>query len=147
MDKKPFTILKMIHKDCGGTIQEDWTIIYPHSINNGKLIKYTPALRCTRCKQETLGDAQIAFLCEANKTMNVKSGTLAYQEGGEHYKTMSIEPWEIFDAHPQLTHYECSAIKYILRNKPGNDRITELKKAIHHLQHQIELEVAKDETV
>jgi len=71
--------------------------------------------------------------------MQTKSGTLAQQVGGTHYKTMRIEPWEIFDAHPQLTHYECSAIKYILRNKPGNDRVIELKKAIHYLEHQIEL--------
>ena len=69
-----------------------------------------------------------------------KPGTLARQVGGTHYKTMKIEPWEIFDAHPQLTHFECSAIKYILRTKPGTSRIEELQKAIHHLEHQIELE-------
>lgn len=69
-----------------------------------------------------------------------KPGTLAYQIGGNHYKKMKLEPWEIFDAHPQLSHYECSAIKYILRTKPGNKRVEELKKAIHYLNHQVELE-------
>lgn len=86
-----------------------------------------------------------ACIEEAKKHIETtKTGTLSYQVGGNHYKTMTIEPWEIFDAHPQLTHYECCAIKYILREKPGASRVEELKKAIHYLQHQVELEGRKD---
>lgn len=65
--------------------------------------------------------------------------TLTYQEGGDHYVTMPIQPWEIIDAH-NLNFYEGNIIKYLLREKVGNDRVMELKKAKHYLEHLIELE-------
>jgi hypothetical protein len=62
--------------------------------------------------------------------------SLDRQVGGDHYKRLKLQPWEIVDA-CGLNFYEGNAIKYILRHK-GN-RIEDLKKAIHYLEHQIEL--------
>ena len=57
------------------------------------------------------------------------------QVGGNHYKVLDIQPWEIIDAN-DLNFYEGNAIKYILRKK--DDRIRDLQKAIHYLEHEIE---------
>jgi len=62
--------------------------------------------------------------------------TLKRQVGGDHYKQLPIQPWEIIDA-CGLSFYEGNAIKYILRKK--DNRIQDLEKAIHYLEHQIEL--------
>lgn len=63
--------------------------------------------------------------------------SLKKQIGGTHYKTLAIQPWEIIDANG-LNFYEGNAIKYILRRK--GDRIEDLQKAVHYLEHLIELE-------
>ena len=67
---------------------------------------------------------------------NKKSPSLQKQIGGNHYKVLGIEPWEIVDANG-LDYYRGNAIKYILRKKGG---IEDLKKAIHYIEHIIELE-------
>ena len=62
--------------------------------------------------------------------------SLDKQEGGQHYKKLKIQPWEIIDAWG-LDFYLGNVIKYIGRDK--GDRIGDLKKAIHYLEHEIEL--------
>lgn len=62
--------------------------------------------------------------------------SLEKQVGGDHYKRLKIQPWEIVDA-CGLDFYLGNVIKYVLRDK-GN-RIEDLKKAIHYLEHKIEL--------
>jgi hypothetical protein len=70
--------------------------------------------------------------------------TLDKQEGGDHYKRLKIQPWEIIDA-CGLDFYEGNVIKYILRRKGElKDRIVDLRKAIHCLEHEIELLIAQE---
>lgn len=80
--------------------------------------------------------------CKGRGHVSDKPQSLTHQHGGDHYTTMPIQPWEIIDSH-RLNFYEGNAIKYILRRKPGQNRVLELQKAIHYLEHQIELEEAK----
>ena len=61
--------------------------------------------------------------------------TLKRQVGGNHYKDMKIQPWQIIDAH-NLDFYEGCVIKYILRRKTNREE--DLKKAIHCIEHIIE---------
>jgi len=70
--------------------------------------------------------------------------SLKTQVGGDHYKKLKLQPWEIIDA-CGLGFYEGNAIKYILRKK--DSRIEDLRKAIHYLEHQIELEIEKERVV
>jgi len=60
------------------------------------------------------------------------------QHGGKHYLKMAIQPWEVIDANG-LNFYEGNALKYLLRYKSKNG-IEDLKKAIHYIEHLIELE-------
>jgi len=62
--------------------------------------------------------------------------SLTRQEGGDHYKRLKLQPWEIIDA-LGLDFYLGNVVKYVIRDK--GDRIGDLKKAIHYLEHKIEL--------
>ena len=60
------------------------------------------------------------------------------QVGGEHYKSLPLEPWKIIDANG-LDYFRGNVIKYILRDKgTKKDQIQDLKKAIHYIEHIIE---------
>ena len=74
-------------------------------------------------------------LCEKQYMEDMNRGALGKQVGGSHYKTTSIQPWNIIDAH-NLNYYEGNAIKYILRKK--SNRVEDLEKAIHYLEKVIE---------
>tara|TARA_R100000234_G_scaffold39286_2_gene23330 strand:- start:5460 stop:5729 length:270 start_codon:yes stop_codon:yes gene_type:complete len=59
------------------------------------------------------------------------------QYGGEHYKQMTISPWDVIDSFPleqKVGAYRANAIKYILRMGAKDDQILEVKKAIHYLR-------------
>ncbi len=58
------------------------------------------------------------------------------QVGGRHYLDLPIQPWQIIDANG-LDFYQGTALAYIIRNK-GN-RIQDIKKAIHTLEHYVEV--------
>jgi hypothetical protein len=64
------------------------------------------------------------------------------QEGGDHYKSLrGMETWDIITAWG-LGFLDGNALKYISRwRKKGG--IEDLKKAIHYLEKQIEVEEAK----
>ena len=65
------------------------------------------------------------------------------QVGGTHYINMPIQPWQIIDL-LGLGFYEGSALKYLLRRKGKRQRrIEDLRKAIHCIEHLIELEEKK----
>lgn len=62
--------------------------------------------------------------------------SLQRQEGGDHYRKMKIQPWEIIDSH-NLNFYEGNILKYLLRKK--DSRKDDLKKLIHYAEHLLEL--------
>nr|WP_297388224.1 DUF3310 domain-containing protein [uncultured Roseateles sp.] len=63
---------------------------------------------------------------------------LAKQEGGEHYKQMPLQPWEIIERN-KLDFWEGNVIKYTLRYK-SKDGAGDLRKAVHYLEYLIERE-------
>lgn len=64
------------------------------------------------------------------------------QEGGQHYKDMSIEPLEFFLANSTpdqvVAIMRQNVTKYIWRNKAGGSRLQDFKKARHYLDICIE---------
>jgi hypothetical protein len=66
------------------------------------------------------------------------AGALAIQEGGAHYKDMTIQPVEYIHANG-VGYFEGNVIKYVSRwrSKGG---IEDLKKARHYLDLLLELE-------
>ena len=63
------------------------------------------------------------------------------QEGGAHYRAMSIEPWDVIDTWPaeqRVGADRAGAIKYIMRMGAKDERTIEARKAAHYCQKLIE---------
>jgi len=64
------------------------------------------------------------------------------QYGGEHYKKMTVSPWDVIDSFPreqQIGAYRANAIKYLLRMGSKDDSVLEIKKAIHYLRKLVKV--------
>ena len=70
-----------------------------------------------------------------------ETSTLTAQVGGDHYRTMTIQPWEAIEAwcSPEEVagYHKATAIGYIAREQQKGG-IEDIKKAIHHLQRLVE---------
>ena len=72
--------------------------------------------------------------------MKLLKSVLGIQKGGKHYKGLAIQPVEIAKAN-NLCFRVFSALKYMFRHdKPGGERVLDIKKAIHYLQILLEQE-------
>lgn len=63
------------------------------------------------------------------------------QIGGDHYKEMPVEPWDVVDSWPvdqQIGYYRGNAIKYIMRMGRKDEALQEIRKARHYLDKLIE---------
>jgi len=69
---------------------------------------------------------------------------LETQEGGDHYKSMTIQPVEFIHANG-LGYFEGAVIKYMCRWRRKNG-IEDLRKARHYIDLLIELEDALPRT-
>ena len=70
------------------------------------------------------------------KTANAK------QVGGDHYKKMGIQTWDVVDTWPleqQIGYYRGNALKYVMRIGSKDEEIQEAGKAIHYLEKLIEV--------
>jgi Protein of unknwon function (DUF3310) len=78
----------------------------------------------------------------------MSESTNDYQVGGEHYKKMAIEPWEVMQA--VLTHEEWvgflkgNIIKYSMRQGRKVDAHDDGEKAKHYLAKLAEVEEEAD---
>lgn len=72
------------------------------------------------------------------KVMQVTSSPLDVQEGGQHYKSMAIQPIEFIHAN-NIPFLEANVVKYICRwrNKGG---VNDLNKVKHYVDLLIHLE-------
>lgn len=64
-------------------------------------------------------------------TFGITQDPLQQQVGGDHYRTMEIQPVEFILANG-LGFCEGNVVKYICRRK-GDDRLQDLRKARHYL--------------
>lgn len=64
------------------------------------------------------------------------------QIGGDHYKNMGVEPWDVVDTWPveqRIGAYRHGALKYVMRMGTKDENVKEIKKAIHYLQKLVEV--------
>ena len=90
-----------------------------------KKFKTAPSL-VYNVRKKTLGSKQV-----------VTNSANSHQEGGDHYKTMAIQPWDFIIGN-QLGFLEGNIVKYVCRwqSKGG---IEDLRKANHYLTKLIEV--------
>ena len=62
----------------------------------------------------------------------------ARQEGGTHYKQLSIQPWDYIVSN-NLGYLEGNVVKYVTRWQTKGNGIEDLKKAKHYLDKLMEV--------
>jgi hypothetical protein len=63
------------------------------------------------------------------------------QVGGEHYKKMGVEPWDVIDTWPlyqRIGAYRAGALKYLMRMGAKDESEQEIGKGIHYLEKLLE---------
>ena len=76
------------------------------------------------------------------RTANAKFAANERQVGGEHYKKMGIEPWDVIDTWPveqRIGAYRAGALKYIMRMGSKDEEVQEIGKGIHYLEKLLEV--------
>lgn len=66
----------------------------------------------------------------------------ARQVGGDHYKTMGVEPWDVVDTWPReqrIGYYRGGALKYIMRMGSKDVSAQEIAKGEHYIQKLLEI--------
>lgn len=63
------------------------------------------------------------------------------QVGGDHYKTMGVQPWNVVDTWPReqrIGYYRGGALKYIMRMGSKDESPTEIAKGKHYMEKLLE---------
>lgn len=64
------------------------------------------------------------------------------QVGGDHYKRMDIEPWDVVDTWPleqRIGYYRGGALKYLMRMGSKDQLAEEIGKGQHYMEKLLEL--------
>lgn len=74
--------------------------------------------------------------------MTERTGASAEQAGGDHYKRMGVQPWDVVDTWPQaerVAYYRGNAVKYLMRLNDKDTPLTNAEKASHYCRKLIEV--------
>lgn len=69
------------------------------------------------------------------------------QVGGDHYKNMGVEVWDVVDTWPieqRIGAYRIGLLKYTMRMGSKDENVQEIKKAEHYAQKLIEVLEERD---
>ena len=69
------------------------------------------------------------------------------QIGGDHYKNMGVEPWDVVDTWPieqRIGFYRGGALKYVMRMGTKDENVQEIRKGAHYMQKLIEVLEERD---
>jgi len=72
------------------------------------------------------------------------------QIGGDHYKNMGVEPWDVVDTWPieqRIGFYRGGALKYVMRMGTKDENAQEIRKGAHYLQKLAEVLQQRDDEV
>ncbi len=64
------------------------------------------------------------------------------QVGGDHYKVMGVEPWDVVDTWPReqrIGYYRGNALKYLMRMGSKDAAPMEVAKGQHYIQKLLEV--------
>ena len=76
------------------------------------------------------------------RTANAKLSAKDKQVGGDHYKKMGIQTWDVVDTWPieqRIGYYRGNALKYVMRLGNKDEEVQEAGKAVHYLEKLIEV--------
>lgn len=94
-------------------------------------------------------DPYLEQVLELTPAMEVKPGEFiesakanTIQEGGNHYKQMAVEPWDIYDTWPaeqRIGAYRANCVKYVLRLEDKDSRVLNARKLKHYASKLVEV--------
>lgn len=64
------------------------------------------------------------------------------QVGGDHYKSMGVQPWDVVDTWPReqrIGYYRGGALKYLMRMGSKDESPQEIAKGQHYIQKLLEV--------
>ena len=64
------------------------------------------------------------------------------QCGGDHYKTVAVQPWDVLDTWPieqQIGYYRGGALKYLMRMGSKDESAQEIAKGQHYMEKLLEV--------
>lgn len=76
------------------------------------------------------------------RTVSEKPKARDVQVGGDHYKMLGVEPWDVVDtwSHEQrVGFYRGNAVKYLMRMGSKDETPIEAAKGMHYLEKLIEV--------
>lgn len=68
----------------------------------------------------------------------------AIQIGGDHYRRLDPQPWDLFAVYEEIDHFTASAMTYVIRHAHKGGA-TDLDKAVHWLEKLLEVAVRAPE--
>lgn len=91
--------------------------------------------------RQQLRDAEILSSYPVGLKPRIKAAN-ATQVGGDHYKKMDIQPWDVIDYGPKqqaIGFYRYNALKYIMRAGEKGEFKEDIAKAQHYLEKLLEI--------
>lgn len=70
------------------------------------------------------------------------------QYGGDHYKEMGVEPWDVVDTWPieqRIGAYRHGALKYLMRMGRKDEQLQEIQKCGHYIEKLVEVLKERDD--
>jgi len=64
------------------------------------------------------------------------------QVGGDHYKSMGVQPWDVVDTwtnEQKIGYYRGGALKYLMRMGSKDEHATEIAKGKHYMEKLLEV--------
>ena len=64
------------------------------------------------------------------------------QAGGDHYKKMNVQPWNVIDTWPleqRIGFYRGNALKYLMRMGSKDQHESEIEKSHHYIEKLLEV--------
>ena len=104
-------------------------------------------------EQEELGMANNLYMTPETLAKTQQTVTSIYkpkqkaeaqtrQVGGDHYKKMDVQPWDVIDHGPReqaIGFYRYNALKYVMRAGEKGEFKEDIAKAHHYLQKLLEI--------
>lgn len=123
------------------TFEDEWD-------KDGNRVKFLPGnkefeelgVENERIRQQ-LRDAEILSSYPLGVKPRVKAAN-STQVGGDHYKKMDIQPWDVIDYGPKqqaIGFYRYNALKYIMRAGEKGEFKEDIAKAQHYLEKLLEI--------
>lgn len=108
---------------------------------------YTDQKWRAECEEKSIAYRQAKIEEGNRKATNALRKANQTQIGGDHYKNMGVEPWDVVDTWPieqRIGAYRHGALKYLMRMGSKDENLQEIKKCGHYIEKLIEVLEERD---